>query len=109
MRGPLPVLALFGADDEIERRRVAVQHRRYDGVDAPVHDLIVFKTHVGFVRVHVYIDSFVRNIYKNHIKGILPFHEIACICICDRRRDRIVNDETTVDKAVLVSPVSFRE
>ena len=58
--------------------------------------------------MHVHVYDLCGNVDKEHIKRVLPFHEICGIGVGDSGRDRIVYDKAPVHKSTLVCPVRFR-
>ena len=96
-------------DEIFERAGVAVQHRRNNGVNAPVNDLIIRKANVRLVRVNVHVHDFGRNVKKQNVKRILPLHEIACVRVGDRRAYRLIDDVTPVDEQALPRAVRFEK
>ncbi len=72
---------------------------------APVNNLIVSKPHVRLRGVHVYVYDFRGNIQKEHKKRILSLHKICAVSVRDRRRNRLVDDESSVYKQALITAV----
>ena len=88
---------------------VSVQNGRNHRVNTSINNLVIRKPYVCLIRVNVDVHDLCRHVDIQHVKRILPFHEITHVRIGNRRGNRRINDMSSVEKHALIRFVRLGE